>query len=82
MVYCCSHLCGGSVVVVSWFIVALICVGVPCLVLVLLFSILCPSSFAINGEERENWLLYFNCLPDVLLLLVLYGSSSGRRGLV
>ena len=45
---------GGSVVVVvSLFIVAPICVGVLCLVLVLLFSSLCPSSFAINGEERE-----------------------------
>ena len=54
MVYCCSHLCGGSVVVVSWFIVAPICVGVPCLVLVVLFSSLCPSSFAMNWEEREN----------------------------
>ena len=34
---------------------------------VLLFSTLCPSSFAIIlMEKRDSWLLYFNCLPDVL----------------
>ena len=31
---------------------------------------------------RESWLLYFNYLPDVLWLLVCYGSSSPCRGLV
>ena len=43
--------------------------GVLCLVLVLLFSTLCPSTFAfILTGKRE---LHFRCLPDVLLLLVL-----------
>ena len=31
---------------------------------------------------RESWLLYFNCLPDVLWLLVFCGSSSWCRGLI
>ena len=31
---------------------------------------------------RESWLLYFNCLPCVLWLLVFCGSSSWCRGLV
>ena len=44
-----------------------------CLILVLLFSALCPFIFAIilmeereRERERESWLLYFNSLPDVL----------------
>ena len=44
--------------------------GVLCFVLVLLFSTLCHSTFAIivMGErERESWLLYFNCLSDVFV---------------
>ena len=39
-------------------------VVVLCLALVLLFSILCPSSVAITLQV--NWSLYFNCHPDAL----------------
>ena len=42
-------------------------VGALCLVFVLLFSTLFPSSFAtILMGKRERELVYFNCLPDVL----------------
>ena len=53
----------GSVVVDSLFIV----VGILCLVLVLLLNTLCPFSFAVilMGKE-ESWVLYVNCLLDVL----------------
>ena len=51
--------------------------GVLCLVLVLLFSTLDPSSFAtILIGKREDWLLYLNCLPDVLWLLGYHGGDS------
>ena len=41
--------------------------GFVCLVLVLLCSILCPFQFCnhLDGDERESWLFYINCLPDV-----------------
>ena len=32
--------------------------------------------------EKESWFLFFNCLPDVLWLLVFCGSFSQCRGLV
>ena len=32
------------------------------------------SSFAIILNEEERWVLYFNCLPGVLLLFVFCGS--------
>ena len=64
---CRTFLGGGSFVGDSFFIVAFIFVASLRLVLVLLFSTLCPSSFAIIlTGKRESWLLYFNCLPDVL----------------
>ena len=52
-------------------------VGALCLVLVLLFSTLCPSSVALQSPlwGKESWLLYFNCVPDVLWLLVFCRSS-------
>ena len=45
--------------------------GVLCLVIVLFFSTLCPSSFTfiLMGKRELPRLLYCNCLPDVLLLL-------------
>ena len=48
---------------------------VPCFVIK---YVACPSSFAII----LSWLLYFNCLPDVLLLLMFCDSFSRCRGLV
>ena len=53
-------------------------VGVLCLVLTLLCCLVLQSSW----WGRESWLLYFNCLSDVLWLLVLCGSSSRCRGWV
>ena len=50
--------------------------GGLCLVLVLLCSTLCPSSVAITFMGKESWLLYFNCVPDVLWLLVFCRFSS------
>ena len=35
------------------------------------YSVLCPSSAAITCMGNESWLLYFNCVPEVLWLLVL-----------
>ena len=54
-----------------------LCVG-PCFVMHY-FSVI--SSLQ-SSWGRESWLLYFNCLPDVLWLLVFCGSSSQCRGLV
>ena len=34
------------------------------------------SSFAIICWGRESWLLYFNCLPDIMWLLVFCDSTS------
>ena len=41
-------------------------VGVLCSVLTLLFSTLCPPSFAIILMVKRELVAYFNCLPDVL----------------
>ena len=48
------------------------------------YAFLCVlSSFAIiQSRKRESWLLCFQCLSGVLLLLMLCGSSSRCRGLV
>ena len=75
---CWPFIGGGSVLVDTLFIVAHFVCGDLCSALVLLFSTLCPS-FAIIlivKRERERWLLNFNCLPDVLLLLIFCRSSS------
>ena len=51
--------------------------GTLCLVFVLLFATLCPSSFAISlMGERELVALFFNCLPDGLLFSVLWLFST------
>ena len=38
----------------------------PCFVI----QYLRPSSVAVTFMGKKSWLLYFNCVPDVLLLLV------------
>ena len=48
------------------------CVG-PCFVMHYLVSFLVLQSF---WQGRESWLLYFNCLPGFLWLLVFWCSSS------
>ena len=53
-------------------------VGVLCLVVVLLIRTLCPSYW----WGGESWLLYFNCIPDVLWQSVFCGSTSLCHGLV
>ena len=58
---------------------------VLCLVLVLFNVMHYFVSFLVlqsSWRGRESWLLYFNCLPDVLWLLVFFGFSSKCRGLV
>ena len=57
-------------------------VGGLCLVLVFFYSVLCPSSAAITCMGNESWLLYFNCVPKVLWLLVFCRSSSRYHMLV
>ena len=49
--------------------------------LVLLYFLVLQSDILLRKRELVA-LLYFNCLPDVLLLLASCGSSSGYRGLV
>ena len=44
--------------------------GVLCLAIALFFCTLCPSSFAISLMGKRELVIYFNCRPDVLLLLV------------
>ena len=58
----------------------IVCGGVvfgPCF-----FPVLCPSSAAITCMGNESWLLYFNCVPEVLWLLVFCRSSSRYHMLV
>ena len=50
------------------------CVGL-CFVMHYFVSFLVLRSFL---RQRDSWLLCFNCLPDVMLLLVLCGSVVGR----
>ena len=52
---------------------------VLCLVIVLFFSTLCPSSFTfiLMGKIELPRLLYCNCLPDVLLLLCIALPHGG-----
>ena len=80
---CCPFYAGDSVIVdLLFFIVARFCVwSLPCLDMqsCMLGSFLVLQSSWWGGEA---WLLYFNYLPDVLLLLVFCVSSSWCYGLV
>ena len=78
----CCLVQGGSFVVVESFLLLLpLFVGVLCLVLFLLFSNCVLLILQLSWWGRETWLLYFNCLPYILWLLVFFGSSSVCRGL-
>ena len=68
--YCYSHcLRGGGGGGCVW---SLFCYSVLCVLLVVQAPL----------WGKESWLLYFNCVPDVLWLLVFYRSSSWYHVLV
>ena len=60
-------------------------VGTVCFILVLIMHYSHVVSFLVlqsSWRGRESWLLDFNCLPGVLWLSVVCGTSSQCRGLV
>ena len=69
--------------VVLFLLLSPLFVGVLCLVLVFVMQYL-ASFLELQSPwwGRENWLLFFNCIPDVLWLLVFCGSSSHSCELV
>ena len=77
-----DYSCSSTALLLLFFNVPLLFVAGLCLDLVLLFSTLCPSSFAIILMGKRELVAYFNCLPGVLRQSMFCGSSSRCPGLV
>ena len=60
-----DYSCPSAVLLLLFFNAPLLFVAVLCLVLILLFSSLCPSSVAIILMGKRELVAYLNCHPDV-----------------